>query len=134
MKRSSISRWILRDRVQAAADEAGRGQGEIDPFGIEPLGKSVGRERRFLRAPAPDSRSCFRRVQQLADAGALLRRKLAEVLADFGERAFAAEHLDANRFEIFRRGGNRNSGECAIARPVYNTIDRICFGHYYAAP
>ena len=52
------------------------------------------------------------RVQQLADAGALLGRELAHVLADLRERALAAEDLDADRFEISGSRGSQDAPAC----------------------
>ena len=54
------------------------------------------------------------RVQQLADARALLRRELTEILADLGELTFATQRFHANGFH--RVEWSRRASSCSSAR------------------
>ena len=98
----------LRDRMQASRANAGRGRGEVDPFRFEARVERRRNRARALRCSNTLSNSCLYCVQKLADSGALLRRELAELLADHGELALAAQNFDAHCFNGFEgRSGSR---------------------------
>ena len=69
----------LRDGMQAAGAHAGRGRGEVDPFGFEAGVKRVRFERGFARRRCCDSNSCLTALSSLPMLGALFRRELAEL-------------------------------------------------------
>ena len=50
-------------------------------------------------------------VEQLADAGAVLGGDLTHIFAGLGQRAFAAEHFDAHRLQVFGRSGGLDAVE-----------------------
>ncbi len=101
------------DGMQMAAGGRGRGQREIDPLGVEAGLGGGGLEAR-LAGLERGFETLLDGVQQLAGAGALLGRELAEVLRDLREGALASEDLDADGFEA--RGGGLGFDLLARAR------------------
>ncbi len=89
----------MGERVQTAWADAWSGQRQIQPFGFQTLC-----QRRIRKGLLPRLQQgfqfVFRRVEQLADLGALLRDDLAHILADLRQRAFAAENFHTHRFQF----------------------------------
>ena len=65
-------------------------------------------------------------VEQLADARALLGRELAHVLADLGQRAFAAQHFDAHGFQLLGRAGGGDARQGTGLQLLYGLIGHGC--------
>ncbi len=101
----------LRDRMQASRPHAGRGNGEIEPFGIQPFRQSRPLELGFAALVRALHR-LLRGVDELAALRTLGRRELAHVFAEFGEFALASQHFDADGLELFGglRGMDRSDG------------------------
>ncbi len=98
----------LRQRVQRAWAGRRRGHGNVDPFVLQAGGEGGGGEGRHLFIQRGFER-LLGGIEQLADGGFLVRRHLAHVLGDRGQRAFATEHFDADRFQLFGRRGGGNA-------------------------
>ena len=118
---------MLADGVQMAARGLGGGQREVDPLGLQARlggrrfkGRLAGLERRL--------EPLLHGVEQLTDAGALLGRQLAELLADVRQRSLAAQHLDTHAFEL-AGGGRRFDGSRVRAsnsdKVVSNMIGKL---------
>ena len=99
-----------RDRMQVAAARTGRRQGEIDPLGVESRTQG-GRVELLLPGIERRFELLLGGVEHLADAFALFGRELSHALADFGERAFAAHGVHADRFELLGGCGGSDARE-----------------------
>ena len=99
-----------RDGVQMAAARRGRRQREIQPFGVQARAES-----RFGELPLPGLEGVFERlfdaVEEHAGALAFFGRQFAHVLAGQGERAFAAEGLDADGLQFLGAPGGGDAGQ-----------------------
>ncbi len=90
--------------MQMSAARAGRGQSQIEPFGVEARIQNGGFERGLLGLDRPLD-PLLRRIERLARTGAVFGRELAHLLAHESERALAAKRFHARRFQFLQRGG-----------------------------
>src|SRR5579863_9512484 len=102
----------LGHRMQATRLYAWRGNGEIEPFGIEALRQGGALEFGFAALPGFFER-LLRRVDEFATLNPLISRELAHVFAELGEHAFAAEDFDTHRFQLFGSAGGLDAREGA---------------------
>ncbi len=116
----------LRDGMQAARARAGRGYGEIDPFGIEALCQSRALETR-LASVVRAFEGLLRAVDELSAAGALVGRELAHILAELSQDALAPQDFHPHRFQFFGCGRRLNSRKRAIDQ-ILHSERALCRG------
>ena len=113
-----------RDGVQVAAPRTGRGQRQVEPFGVEAgfqgdLGEGLlaGFERLLDILPGA--------IEQLTDARAVFGGELAHFLAGLRQRRFAAERVHAGSLEFLLRGGCGDTRQRTGFQLLYGLIQHV---------